>query len=80
MDLCFDLLFLKGFSQHQANYIADNAIAYCEYFSSKFGFNIICRLEILKNPATSQAESGRVYSEKVNGKQKDLSVKDLNSS
>lgn len=76
--ICALTYFFLSVSQHQTNYTADNAIVHSECFSSKFGFNIICRLEILKNPATSQAEGGRMYSEKVSGKQK--GVKDLKSS
>lgn len=78
MDLCFDFVPLGVSLSAWDNSTADNAIIYCECFSYKFGFNIICRLEILKNPAMSQAEGGRMYSEKVSGKQK--GVKGLNSS
>ncbi|OPJ73445.1 hypothetical protein AV530_005794 [Patagioenas fasciata monilis] len=42
--------------------------------AEKFGFNNICRLEKLKNLATSQAEGSETFS----GKQK--GIKDLNSS
>lgn len=70
MYLYFDLFFPKCFSDHQANAAVPNAIVYCECFPYEFGFNNICWLETLKNPATSQVEGDNNVFQKMQWKAK----------